>query len=250
MGVIYERTVMDLEKKLWIRVQKYSKYLQFIPFIKMVAVCNNLSFGKVDKYSDIDLFIVAKTGRLFFVRTFVTFLFSLLGVRRHGRKISGRFCLSFFIDEEYLDLSKIAFKNDYYLAFWVKNLAPVLDSDNFSHEFLVKNSWINRFFNEEEFDLNRSYLCEKKSILFFVSRFFTFCFNARIGDFIENKLMKWQLKRAKMKAVNVKVNSGLIINEHILKFHNVDMRSEYNLKWEKLYGENVPLVKEKFLKII
>src|SRR3989338_8633583 len=140
----------DIERKLWNRVDRFVWWLRFVPFLRMVAVCNNLSFSKgtseklpsaastaslpcrrigntavastpcflaygsfsgvpkVDDDSDIDLFIVARAGRLFIVRSFSILILHVLGVRLHGKKIKGRFCLSFFIDDTALDLSKIA----------------------------------------------------------------------------------------------------------------------------------------------
>ena len=126
--------------------------LRIIPFVKMVAICNNLSFGRVDEHSDIDIFVVAERGRLFFVRSFITFLLHISGVRRHGNKVAGRFCLSFFVDEEGTDLSKIALEKDIYLAFWVKNLVPVIDN-GFASEFMRKNDWIRGYFEDDEFEL-------------------------------------------------------------------------------------------------
>ena len=129
----------EIEKKLWKRVRFFSKFFKMIPFLKMAAVCNNLAFGKVSENSDIDLFIVAKTGRLFTVRTFVTFWFSVFGVRRHANKVAGRFCLSFFIDEEAMDLSPLAIPKDFYLAYWVGTIVPIVDINNTSLKFLSRN---------------------------------------------------------------------------------------------------------------
>jgi hypothetical protein len=55
---------------------------------------------------------------------FATAFFGLLGVRRHGNKVSGRFCLSFFAVEN-ADLGKIAIENDAYLYEWARRLVPV-----------------------------------------------------------------------------------------------------------------------------
>ena len=49
---------------------------------------------------------------------------------------------------------------------------------------------------------------------------------------IEKVLKKWQMNRAdkKAKKVNSEVAS-LIVEDHILKFHNIDRRREYRKKW-------------------
>ena len=59
-------------------------FIQTVPFIKMVAVCNTLGYDNAAKDSDIDLFIIAKRGRLFIVRFYSSTVFAP-GVRRHGK---------------------------------------------------------------------------------------------------------------------------------------------------------------------
>lgn len=236
-----------VEKILWKKVFRYVRVLKFVPFLRMVAVCNNLSFGMVNEKSDIDLFIVAKKGRLFLVRAFVTFIFSILGVRRHGNKIAGRFCLSFFVDDEFLDLSGIALKNDIYLAFWIKSLVPVLD-DGVSKEFFIKNTWIGTYFENDSFSWNfRTQVILRPGGV--SARFLKLIFDGDFGDFIEKKLKSWQLKRADKKAAKISDRSGLIMNEHILKFHNNDRRREYRSLWMEKF-ENDKISREKFSKIL
>lgn len=234
----------DLEKKLWRRVNRSLRFLKVVPFLKMVAICNNLAFGKVDEHSDIDLFIVAKRGRLFTVRILITFILHILGVRRHGKKVAGRFCLSFFVDDSALDLREIAIEKDIYLAFWVYSMKPVLD-DSVSGEFLSANTWIREYFDEiVEIDKSRIFAGGSflKSIMNFILR-------GSLGDFVENHMRKWQLKRAKGKLLTANKGASLLINEHILKFHNIDRRRDYRNEWFKTYGENQKLNREKFLKL-
>lgn len=222
-----------VEKNLWKKVFKYVRFLKFVPFLRMAAVCNNLSFGMVDEKSDIDLFIVAKKGRLFLVRIIVTFIFSVLGVRRHRNKVAGRFCLSFFVDDEFLDFSKIALENDIYLAFWIKNLVPVVD-DGVSKEFFMKNKWIGNYF-ENDFIIKGKVIIKPER---FLRNFLTWIFDGSFGNFVEKKLKNWQMKRAKEKVSTVADNSGLMIGEHILKFHNIDRRRKYRRLWVKNFGQD------------
>ena len=230
-----------IEKKLWKKVDRYIPMLRHIPFLRYVSVCNNLSFSKIEDGSDIDLFIIAKKGRLFIVRTFVTFILQILGVRRHGNRVKSRFCLSFFIDDSHLDLSDIAISNDIYLAFWFKYQLPILD-DGVSKDLISKNTWIKNYFEDgvvfRDYKLtaNKSYI---KSIL-------TFTLEGVFGDFLEKILSSWQFKRSKKKAFLLEDKSGIIITENILKFHNNDRRREYRNKWFKKYKVDDELNLEKF----
>ncbi len=235
----------EIEKKLWRRVRRYVGVLRIVPFLRMVAVCNNLAFGKVDGRSDIDLFIVAKRGRLFIVRIFVTFLLHVMGVRRHGNKVAGRFCLSFFVDEDGMDMKEIAIDNDIYLAFWVRTMLPVIDDGVFG-EFLNKNEWVKQYF-ENDFDMDRSRVIGSCG---FWGKIFGWILNGWFGDRIERVLKKWQMGRAKKKALEVNADvASLVVEDHILKFHNIDRRREYRKKWFDAYGRDEKLSLEKFLSV-
>ncbi|MBD3330312.1 hypothetical protein GF354_02150 [Candidatus Peregrinibacteria bacterium] len=233
-----------IEEKLWKRVRFYLKFLQVVPFLRMIAVCNNLSFGKVDKNSDIDLFVVAASGRLFFVRTFVTSILHLLGVRRHSNKVSGRFCLSFFMDDSNLSLRQIALKDDYYLKLWIEELTPVINNNCYA-DFINANSWAIK----SNFHSKEGYVLSRNLFLWIFNSFFTFLFKGRFGNKLERSLSDWQLKRAKTKGEKLNDKSGIIIKPTLLKFHNVDRRKHYNNLWEKNYGKQ-EVVKEKFLPLL
>lgn len=97
----------EIKKKYWGKVNNYLPILQRLPFMKTIAVCNTLAFGSANAKSDIDLFIITTANRIFSARVIITLVTWLLGIRRHGKKIAGRFCLSFFIAEDALNLEKI-----------------------------------------------------------------------------------------------------------------------------------------------
>lgn len=240
----------EIEKKLFKKAKFYVKLLQVVPFVRMVAVCNNLAFGKVDSDSDIDLFVIAKKDRLFIVRTLVTFLLHVLGVRRHGEYVSERFCLSFFVDEEFMDLSEIAIHRDIYLAYWIRSLVPLINRRQTAEKFLENNSWAKRYFeNGEDFAVNKEHVMRESLILGGVRLFLSIPFTSFLGWFAETVLKRWQLKRAEKKVKEEVGMNSIVIGDHILKFHNVDRRREYRNKWDRRFGEEAKLTTEKFMKI-
>ncbi len=231
----------EVERKLWNKADRYGKLLRFVPFLRFAGVCNSLSFGLVDEKSDIDIFIIAKKGRLFFVRTIVTLLFHVLGVRRHGKKIAGRFCLSFFIDDSELCLSSLAIERDIYLAFWVRKMAPLVNDGVFT-DFVASNSRLLAYFDAPILMSDRDFKSSYTGI-------FSSIFAGGFGNFLEVILMKWQIKRAALKMNLLDDRSGLIVSEHILKFHNIDRRRSYSLKWFDKYGSS-KITDEKFSSIL
>lgn len=112
------------EIRLIRRAEKYCRILAKLPAIRRVWVCNSLSMNAADADSDIDLFVETELGRIWTGRIVTTLFFSILGVRRHGNKVEGRFCLSFFAAHG-ADFGKIAIEDDAYLYEWARRLVPV-----------------------------------------------------------------------------------------------------------------------------
>lgn len=239
----------EIAEQLWKKVRRYIGILQIVPFVRMISVCNNLAFGNVDEKSDIDLFVIAKKGRLFIVRSFVTFILHIFGVRRHGDKVAGRFCLSFFVDDTYLDLSPIAINHDIYLAFWIKSMKPVID-DGVSGKFLDANQWAAEYFERKsDFEMDLTKVFNGNWFTLSSRRIFEFVFNGKFGDFVERKLRTWQQKRARDKSNDASENASLVIDDHILKFHNIDRRRKYRNMWFVNYGKSEKIENDKFLRL-
>ena len=233
----------ELEKKLWKRTNWVVRVLRIVPFVSMVAVCNNLAFAKVDAKSDIDLFIVAKKGHMFTVRFFTVIILQILGVRMHGDKVSGRFCLSFFIDESHLNLRPIAISEDIYLAFWIKSLIPLIDN-GVSEEFLEENFWAERFFeNKSDFVMDRSKVLKKSWFTAVPRAMLWFLF----GDWFESLIGRWQLARARWKSAPY--DDGVVVGENILKFHHHDRRTYYRDQFFDKFGKDAKVVQDNFLQI-
>jgi len=229
----------EIEKKLWRRVDKYTKWLRLVPFVRMVSVCNNLAIGNIKDESDIDLFVVAKTGRLFLARSFLTVLLHLLGVRRHHSKVKGRFCLSFFVDDSSLSLDSIRLDDDIYLALWIATQHPIID-DGVYDKFIAANRWI--------YDYNvvlDAYKKPKHSKSFF-KRILEYLFKGRVGDAVEKRLMNWQINRSGKKAEKLGDKASIVISKNMLKFHNIDRRAEFKRRWYQRYDKNQAVTKEAF----
>lgn len=246
----------NLKNQYWQKVNRYLPYLNLIPFIKFCAVCNNLAFGKIDKNSDIDLFFIIKRGRLFTSRLLITLLIHILGVRRHGKEISGRFCLSFYIDDSAMNLEDIAISDDIYLSYWILTLIPIIDTTDlegkrFSDLFLKQNYWIFSVLNHNQ---NPVYLDDHLLKDRFVFRLFRFVYiifiDLLFGNVLEFIFKKIQLNRASTKLNSIKPPHGIIISDHILKFHNIDRRAYYRDKWYSRFGANSVVSGKKFLEII
>jgi hypothetical protein len=240
--------INEIEKRLWDKTDRYMPIVyRYCPFLRGISVCNNLAFSKVNENSDIDLFIITKNDRMFTARVFITLILQFLNVRRYSDKIAGRFCLSFFIDDSRLSLKDLAIFHDVYLAYWVKSMKVFAD-DNVFIGFFDKNLWIRDYFDEDT-NISNNYVRSREIAKSIFRIVFEYLLSGYLGLLLEKILKKWQIARANKKSFKLADRSGIVINEHMLKFHNFDKRKLYRQKWEDLYGKSEKIVDEKFLRI-
>ncbi len=221
-------------RKLWKKVRRYQWLFSICPFVKLVCVCNSLPIYAVDEGSDIDLLVVTEKNRLFLARLCLTVLTSLFGVRRHGNKTEGRFCLSFYLSEEATDFKKLAQEPyDIYLAYWLKTLEPIAGSYAEYEKILEENRpWLDEYFktvtpHRRFFRKASPFQLKLKSFL-----------EKLLGkDTLEAKARDKQMRRAKDKFYSLKDRSGTVINEHMLKFHDQDRRAEIRQSWVKILND-------------
>jgi len=217
--------------KLWRKVYRFLKFFRMVPFIKMIAVCNTLAYNNPTQESDIDLFVVAKKGRLFTCRAILSVLAHFLGVRRHGGKIAGRFCLSFFVSENAMNLEPLCLKPyDIYMAYWAMSLAPVFGEETYM-KFVAENAWLKRYFPEGLIP-GTEFLSKPGFISRGIKYFFEQMLLGSFGDWIEKFLEKFMINRAEIKAANLPDRRGIVISPEMLKFHDNDMREIIRELWE------------------
>ncbi|MBI2463441.1 hypothetical protein HYV57_00620 [Candidatus Peregrinibacteria bacterium] len=218
-------------RKLWKKTRRYAYYMQCLPFIQMVAVCNNLSYDNPSEKSDIDLFVICKKNRLYLGRTFLTFWLHVFGARRHHSKISGRFCLSFFISEDHLNLENIMLKNhDIYLAYWLKTLKPLFGKKTYIQLMKKNEHWHKKYFSEQSFHFDR--LIPHGAFLKIVQTCQEWILNITIAPLLEKWLKHWQQNRALKKARNLNQTfPNVIITDTMLKFHDKDTRKKIQKLW-------------------
>lgn len=223
-------------KEFWKRVNRFQWIFSLAPFVKFVGVCNSLPIRAVEDDSDIDLLIVTEKNHMFTARLFVTLLVSMFGIRRHGRKIRKRFCLSFFTTEDNLNFEKLK-KGPYdiYLAYWIKTLEPISGDYVIYEKFLKTNrEWLKPYFahlikHRRRFRKTRTW---QKKIKTFLEKAFE-------KEKWEIRMRNWQLQRSLKKYRNLEDQSGTIITQNMLKFHDKDAREQVRHDWVARINEFV-----------
>jgi len=116
------------ERKMF-RARRAARLISFLPFVRAVAICNSLALQMVHEDSDIDLFIVAASGRVWSTRWWVTGILALLRMRP-GEAVRDPICVSFFVDETVTDLSKLMIERDVYFEYWLRSLMPIVGASS------------------------------------------------------------------------------------------------------------------------
>ncbi len=216
----------EISEKFWRKAIFATKIISYIPFIKMVGIVNSLAFFNCKEDSDIDLFIITEKNKIWTVRFLSTTIMHILGLRRHGKKVAKRICLSFYISEEKMDLSYIA-KDElgFFVAFWIAQMAPILNKGKIWEEFRNSNKWIYNYLPNCGQHITNYHTNFRPSWLSKIkSEFASFILKPKI---IEGILKGVQIKRIKKSQEKLGNPSSVIYSDEILKFHPVDLRIKY-----------------------
>ena len=259
------------EEKLKI-ARRAAKIIRSAPFLKAVFVCNTAGSGQAGEDSDIDFFIVAEKNRIWITRLLVTFLLELFHLRRVGKRIKNKICLSFYVTTENLDLAKLRVADDdIHFAYWLNQMLPIFDPDNYYLKFLQANSWTKTYLPNINLS-SKVYGChpehgegslsdchiplskrEREGVVPIVNRGSSTAvgteaglvgrlwkkawekmWEGSYGDLINNQAKQIQLSKMKRsgKPIDRGEDKGVVINDGVLKFHEKDTRIEYREKWK------------------
>ncbi|MBD3270761.1 hypothetical protein GF376_04500 [Candidatus Peregrinibacteria bacterium] len=227
----------------WKRIKNKNWIFKYVPYIRFLCICNYLGFGVIDDDSDIDVFIVTEKNRIYTTKFFATFFTHLIGARRHGKKIRKRFCLSFFVVEDNIDLENYMIEDDIYLAYWLIGLLPIYGANRIWNDLEISNKhWINKYF--DKFTTRRSHYHKSKNVRTKLTKILLEnILNTKLGDILEKKLKKIFNKRFQANKKYLPENASVIVKDNILKYHNNDQRKVYRddffkrLKRSKLFSE-------------
>ena len=204
-----------------------------LPFIKYIAVCNSLAYNNASNGSDIDLFIIAESGKLWRARFVAATLMQLLHWRPTELNSKDKICLSFLAADDHLDLEELTIEDDIYFKYWLIHLVPLYDPSNLQEKLLKANeTWLRRdlpnhlVYQTNEFRVAKIGWFSKtmKFILETILR----------PSFFESILRRFQFSILSngLKTIANK-DTRVVMNDHVLKFHFLDRREEYRDKFKE-----------------
>lgn len=212
----------------WNRVDRFMTYIQANPFIKAVAVANSAAFNNLSNKSDVDLFIVTKRNRVWLARLCAALPAKIMRWRP-GECERAPLCLSFFADEDHLNMESLTRSNDIYFAHWMDTLIWIHDPENVRERFTRENEWAKRILNRP---LNESY---KPYNVSWMAKVINVCLRVLDISWIERWAYHIQRRYLPEQLTASSRNpSGVVMNIHMIKMHLDDKREAIASSYERI----------------
>lgn len=213
------------------RAKKVAALFRLLPTVRFVALSNLIGRHNLRDGSDIDIFIIAKANRIWITRLFCAGLMKIFGQRPTPKNKKDKICLSFYVDDNHLDLSDLVLgQDDHYFHLWLAGLYPLYDAGAYHHRLMQANTWLKKYLPNGDFFLNIQayresphYWLEPKV---FIKLWRRSCHYLEYwSKSFQMKIMPESLKGRANK------DSRVIIRPGVLKLYLVDRRKEFFQKY-------------------
>lgn len=230
-------SLLFCEKKMKI-AQRAAKLLRSVPFLRAIFVCNSVAGGLARTESDIDFFIITAPKRIWLVRFFTNLILRFWRLRTYGKKQKDKICLSFFVDENNLNLWPLrAGDEDIHFVYWIHQMIPLFDQNDFYQRFITANKWSEEFIPNVSFLSSSGYLGSIKdtSLASFWRKIWQTVWQGHYGDVLEKQAKEIQLLHLKMarKETRSHPDNSIVVTDSVLKFHENDSRKKIFEEWKK-----------------
>lgn len=163
--------------------------LQTIPFAHTMAITGSVAMNNATSKSDVDIFCIARHGRLWTVRA-LSLALAALFLRRRDNTVTGeKLCFNYFLAHD----AEAPVQNIASAHMFARAL-PLFDHDAFAR-FFTQNKWIARHLRYPE----KQSRFPRVAILRMISKIIAVPLSGAFGDRIEQRLKAWQMRRLKQK---------------------------------------------------
>lgn len=212
------------------RARRATAYLKRLPNVRSVCVCNTVALGQSKDASDIDFFIIAKSGSIWRTRLLAALPFKLINSRPNEGRRKDPICLSFFITDQALDLSPLSIDSDDdpYLRYWLIMLLPLSD-DGVLHDFWQANE-----------KLRKRHPFAKKWLALDTAPISGALQSAPPRPLPSNSFLEKQSKQIQLNHLPPDIkntanqDTHVVISDDVLKFHVTDARRQIRERYRQI----------------
>lgn len=207
-------------KKLW----RYRWLFLGVPFVKGAFLGGSVAGGWAKPQSDIDLLVIASSGRVWSARFFLTIWTSFLGVRRKGKRIANRMCINHYISDDAL---LVPFESLYNAQSYLY-LVPFVNRNQAFERFFDTNAWIKSYVSGAPSFTSAPlfvYSCPSFSLSLLEKimqcerRLEEWIFSGWIGDILEVTVKRLQLFFIRRNPLTGKPGGRITAEDWQLEFH-------------------------------
>ncbi|OHA46411.1 MAG: hypothetical protein A3A80_03575 [Candidatus Terrybacteria bacterium RIFCSPLOWO2_01_FULL_44_24] len=222
---------LNLTDEKWKKARRAFSMLALVPYLRMVFASGSFALGNTERASDIDILVVLKRERIWTGRLIITILLHILGMRRHGTKISNRICLNHFITDASLQIPFRSLYNAHIYA----NLVPIMTVHGAEAEgFFKANKWINDFVGvNDRLPPSSRRTIKPNKILLKIASVSEVLLNTPIGGWLEGLLKNIQQRRISSNPVTHNNIGHVLANDDMLAFHPDSPEHEIINKFNK-----------------
>lgn len=224
---IQKKKLMDQKFK---KIKWILRFIAYLPFVRLIMLSGSMGLGNPLKESDVDLLIVAKSGRIWTARAVLTFFTLLFGAYRHTGKTQNRLCLNHYITDKSLGID---FGNLYKAEEYL-NLLPLAGDLNIYENFFRENVWINDYTYSASGNLEKNLrIMPLKGAPLKIKYFFEYLLSGLIGDLFEKYNKKFQVYFIEKNPLTKSLHARIRYDDGNLVFHPVLVEPEVIGKWKE-----------------
>lgn len=221
----------DIAETKWQILIPKIRTLATLPWVRAIFVVNTLAWSYARAESDIDLLIITSPHHIWTARQWATGYAALKHDRPTPQHETNTLCLSFYLSGDNLNLAPIKIRqDDVYVTFWLAQLHPVYDPENYLKRLWDVNPWLAQQLpyakpvqpdHRRKIELNSVRRISKKILELAQPKSF------------ESIYKKWQM-RIMPKHLKQQANRspGVVISDSMLKFHDKDKREYLYQAWQ------------------
>lgn len=227
-----DRTKNEKNVKKYHRRVKFAGWaLSFSPFVRCVILNGSYASGDEGPNSDIDILLVAKSGRVFTLRFFSVLTVSILGIKRPNIRSAdhrGEVCLNYYLTENFLKIpvGRGEAMDRYCAENYSKSKFMAGDHSLFE-QFMRENQklfskYLSSPFQRGPLGSRRGFTDSRfpiKSGMTYRWNFIEKILSGNSGDRIESWLKSLQIRKIESDSITEKYPDLIVYNDRELRFH-------------------------------
>ncbi|MSR85155.1 hypothetical protein EXS71_01820 [Candidatus Uhrbacteria bacterium] len=206
------------------RARQVAKWLAHLSGVRAIFLCNTTALAHADDQGDLDFFVITRARTIWQTRGLASLPFQLLDQRpRPDRVVRDAVCLSFFVDDDALNLSSLQLsEDDPYFRYWFLSLLPLYDDGVMSDLWKANHSLIERHSFARPWIVNPAVKISSTT------------FQIPHSKILESLARRLQISRFNPSIKQLMhQDTRVVVTDHVLKFHVDDGREKLRDQYYK-----------------